>query len=74
MSQIDSPKGVPSEGGKDKASCSGVSNQHSDLTGENIHEMNRAAWIGFLLLTNSLTNLHHPECINLKSCLPYYPG
>ena len=34
MSQIDSSKGVPLEGGKDKASCSGVSNQHSELTGE----------------------------------------
>jgi len=34
MSQIDRDCPAFFRGGKDKASCSGVSNQHSDLTGE----------------------------------------
>ena len=34
MSQIDRACPDSFGGGKDKASCSGVSNQHSELTGE----------------------------------------
>ena len=68
MSQIDRACPDFIGGGKDKASCSALSSQRSDIRQEE-NPRNKLA-DGFLLLTFSLTNLHQPECIKLKSCLP----